>query len=285
MYKKWNNEEKLQLQKLYEEDGLVPSEISLILERTIASISIKIQKWQFKHTIEQTSKAKQRLFSGNNNPMFGKKAWSNGLTKENNKSLKSAGIKNKEAQLSKSEKGIKIGYALNPAVGVKAWNNGLTKYTDIRIQKYGELISSTKKEQWLKLPEEEKNRRRIAWAHAGLNCKKKETSIENKMEELLTKNNITFIKQHPIDRFVVDFYIPEKNLVIECLGDYWHSNPLKYSDKKLSVAQEANIDRDQRKIKLLTEQQINYLFFWECDINKNINSIETTLMKRLQNEL
>jgi len=285
MYKKWTDDEKIQLQKLYEKEGLVPSEISLILERTTASISIKIQKWQLKHTIEQTSKAKQRLFSENNNPMFGKKSWSNGLTKENNESLKSAGIKNKEIQLNKSKEGIKIGYALNPTFGVKAWNNGLTKYTDVRIKKYSELISSIKKEQWQRLPEEEKNKRRIIWAHAGLNCKKKETSIEKKMEELLVKNNIIFIKQHPIDKFIVDFYIPEKNLVIECLGDYWHSNPLKYSDKKLSIAQEANVDRDQRKIKLLDEQQINYLFFWEYDINKNINHIETTLIRRLQNEL
>jgi len=52
------------------------------------------------------------------------------------------------------------------------------------------------------------------------------TSIERKVKSQLSKNNIRFIQQWPIDnKFICDFFVPDLNLIIECDGDYWHNKP------------------------------------------------------------
>lgn len=53
---------------------------------------------------------------------------------------------------------------------------------------------------------------------------KKITNIEKIVYDLLVSKNIEFEFQKDIDKkYLVDFYIPSKNLVIEADGDYWHS--------------------------------------------------------------
>jgi len=278
----WSEEEKLKLKELYEDDGLAPSEISLILNRTVSSISIKIQRWGFKHSLEQTSLIKSRLLSGENNPMYQKKAWSNGLTKDTNNSLKSAGKKISKIQKQKISNGEKIGYAEHPSFGQKAWNNGLTKETDNRIKLAAIKNSITTKNNWDNLPEEEKVKRRKKWASQSLKVNKKNTSIELKIKELLSKLSIEFIQQYSIDRYFVDFYIPNKNLVIECLGDYWHANPIKYPNKDMfNETQLNNTNRDTNKINYFIENKINYLLLWENDINNNFDGIKNTVLGKL----
>jgi very-short-patch-repair endonuclease len=50
------------------------------------------------------------------------------------------------------------------------------------------------------------------------------TTIEIAVYDKLRELGIVFIEQHPINnKFIVDAYIPDKNIVIECDGDYWHS--------------------------------------------------------------
>lgn len=64
------------------------------------------------------------------------------------------------------------------------------------------------------------------------------TSIEKIMECVIKKwieyGIVTFyLKQHRIGKYIVDFYLPEKNLVIECYGVFWHSGfAKKYRDMK-----------------------------------------------------
>ena len=54
-------------------------------------------------------------------------------------------------------------------------------------------------------------------------CKKKNTSIELKIENELKKHNIPYSKQSPIKNIAcVDFLLPNK-IIIQCDGDYWHS--------------------------------------------------------------
>lgn len=51
------------------------------------------------------------------------------------------------------------------------------------------------------------------------------SSIETIVGTVLCALGVRFKAQHPIGRYIVDFLIPEKNLVVECDGDYWHSLP------------------------------------------------------------
>ena len=51
-----------------------------------------------------------------------------------------------------------------------------------------------------------------------------ESSLEKKFRKGMTKRNLIFEKQHPINGFFVDFAFPEKMIAIEIDGDYWHQD-------------------------------------------------------------
>jgi len=100
--------------------------------------------------------------------------------------------------------------------------------------------------------------------------RKKETSIEIKIKEILTNNNIVFKKNFTVsfsggNRFY-DFYLKDYNLLIEADGDYWHSNPLLF--KILNEAQQKNKLNDEFKNELAKKNGYNLVRFWEIDINK-----------------
>lgn len=56
----WTNFEENSLKKLYEEDGLSPMEISILLDRSIRAITLKIQRLKLKHDSEQKTQVKKR---------------------------------------------------------------------------------------------------------------------------------------------------------------------------------------------------------------------------------
>ncbi len=62
----WSNKEELELKRMYEEDGLAPSEIAIFLNRTENSITLKIQRLGFKHSKEQIKNIKSRLAAEQN---------------------------------------------------------------------------------------------------------------------------------------------------------------------------------------------------------------------------
>lgn len=96
---------------------------------------------------------------------------------------------------------------------------------------------------------------------------KKETYIEKFVRVSLEQLNISFLPNHPIGYYVVDFYIPHNNLVIEANGDYWHWNPEVYEEKTPPEKLKKNIRRDKAKISYLSNRHYNLLTLWEKDIN------------------
>lgn len=83
---------------------------------------------------------------------------------------------------------------------------------------------------------------------------KEPTSIEKIVYELLKSRGIIFEKQKLINgRFLVDAYIPDLNLIIECDGNYWHSlDRVKNKDK----AENAYLDKCGYKLLRLSEEEI-----------------------------
>lgn len=109
-----------------------------------------------------------------------------------------------------------------------------------------------------------------------LNQKSKGTKPELLTQEYLNKNNINYEFQFPMyNKFVVDFYLPDNNIVIEVLGDYWHGHPDKYgTDKKpLTNKQIKNKDKDILKYNYLTNKGHEVHMIWECDIYNKIDEI------------
>jgi hypothetical protein len=54
---------------------------------------------------------------------------------------------------------------------------------------------------------------------------KEGTKPERKMKELLDQLGVEYIFQYPIGKYLCDFYVPSRNLVIEVDGEYWHNYP------------------------------------------------------------
>jgi len=94
------------------------------------------------------------------------------------------------------------------------------------------------------------------------------TLIERIMEKELKYNNIKFEHPFPFGRFVCDFAIPEKKLIIECDGDYWHN---REDVKKKDLAKNSYLKVAGWKV----------IRFWEHEIKSDI----TYCVKRIKEEL
>lgn len=108
-----------------------------------------------------------------------------------------------------------------------------------------------------------------------LNQKTKYTKPELLTEQYLIDKNINYIFQYGMyDKFVVDFYLPDNDIIIEVLGDYWHGNPNEYgNDKKpLTEKQIKNKNRDEYREEFLTNKGHSVHMIWESDIYNNIEN-------------
>lgn len=169
----------------------------------------------------------------------------------------------------------------NGMYGKESWCKGLTKETSDIIKKASLKMSISRKKWWYSLDEYKK--KEIIGKLTEYRCRKLETSIVIKIKEILEEFGIDYEKNHRKDNFVFDFYIKSRNFVIECQGDYWHSNPLFYDLDNLGETQLKNKERDGRKLKLLKSEKYNYEFFWEYDINNNLSEIRHILWQKLMN--
>lgn len=91
------------------------------------------------------------------------------------------------------------------------------------------------------------------------------TSIEIKMEEALKRKKIYYKKQLPIGNItVVDFYLPEYNVVIYCDGSFWH-----HSD----WAEKQGIkEKDKRQKEFLENNNYKVFRFSELEINQSVEN-------------
>ena len=98
----------------------------------------------------------------------------------------------------------------------------------------------------------------------------KETKIEKIVRILLEKYKVNYIQYNKIlfgDSYKeYDFFIPEKLLLIEADGDFWHGNPKHYSSERLCEIQKFNISNDVIKTKLAVDMKYSLIRFWESDI-------------------
>ena len=95
------------------------------------------------------------------------------------------------------------------------------KFTDDHKRKIGLAHLGTKHHF---KPEDTKRRRLKQIAYLKKNIKMGETRIEKMLYNELNQRKISFRKQEVInDRFIVDAFIPSRNLIIEADGRFWHS--------------------------------------------------------------
>lgn len=95
------------------------------------------------------------------------------------------------------------------------------------------------------------------------------TSIEVAVAGVLEAMGVEYEQQKRIGRYSADFYVVTQNLVIECDGDYWHSEQ-----------KAGSIERDGRKDAYLTQKGYTVLRIREKQIlSGDFSSIEDALGK------
>lgn len=101
--------------------------------------------------------------------------------------------------------------------------------------------------------------------------KKSRTRIEQVIYDILTSYDVEFKEQYKIENRFADFYIPNKNVIIEADGNYWHSD---------AVNEDKFYHRDKRNLYL--KYKIHPLFFREDEIINKPEVVESIIINKLQ---
>src|SRR3989344_5724828 len=104
---------------------------------------------------------------------------------------------------------------------------------------------------------------------------KPERQIKEEMVKRGYKEGIDFIHQYKfMNKFMCDFCFPQKRVIIEVDGDFWHGNPKKYpAYSKLHKHQIKGIGRDKSKNAYISKVDNNswtLLRFWESEIKEDV---------------
>ena len=108
----------------------------------------------------------------------------------------------------------------------------------------------------------------------------KQSHIEREIRELLLENDIEFKQEYTpewLKPLHLDFFIPSKNIAIECQG-LQHFIPAAYygGQEGLKIRQE----RDERKLRLCNENNVRLIYYanYEYDFPYNVIKRETELL-------
>lgn len=95
------------------------------------------------------------------------------------------------------------------------------------------------------------------------------------INNLLDNNNVKYKNNYNIRYYSIDNYLIDYNLMIEVMGDYWHSNPLVFEYQKLNSTQLKRIPKDKAKHTYTKNNyDVEILYLWESDINSEYNKCE-----------
>ena len=98
------------------------------------------------------------------------------------------------------------------------------------------------------------------------------SKLEDKVFDYITKKTNKVERWYPISNMFVDIFIPEKKLVVECHGDYWHMNPSKYNsdDYNKSTKRYAHEQwkKDKSRKLFMESGGYNVVELWENEINR-----------------
>lgn len=121
-----------------------------------------------------------------------------------------------------------------------------------------ERLSIVHKKRLSKLSKEERSERCKRWQTSGVISSQRTniSSIELKVMEQLDFYRIRYVHQKALmnGMFIVDFWLPEYHLVMECNGDYWHARPER-------------VERDRLLEDYVLSKGKDILWLWEHEIN------------------
>ena len=108
----------------------------------------------------------------------------------------------------------------------------------------------------------------------------KESKLEKKVQKILNDNHIFFIRQYTPDFFKekksysyqkCDFYIPSKNIVIECQGEQ-HFKPFKNIDNEDGLKRRISLDVSKNKKLNMHDVRVLYVISKSISIEDIVNN-------------
>lgn len=97
---------------------------------------------------------------------------------------------------------------------------------------------------------------------------KNKTKLEKEFQTILNSLGVSYIFQYTVNGYNYDFYIPNKNILIEVDGDWWHCNPA-LNIQPVYESQKHTMEHDLIKNKIALDNGYQLLRFWEHDIVTN----------------
>lgn len=92
------------------------------------------------------------------------------------------------------------------------------------------------------------------------------------INSILDDMMIDYVNEYNCKYYSIDNYLPAYNLAIEVMGDFWHCNPLKYTDDSIRDIQRKRIPKDKAKHTYIKNKyRFEMLYLWEKDIYTNID--------------
>lgn len=130
----------------------------------------------------------------------------------------------------------------------------------------------------------------------------KRSKFHRQIEDILDKNHINYksevgclCKAHNeyYDRIyspIVDLYLFDNNIIIECYGDFWHANPTQYQASDTfdtfegrKEAQEIWI-KDRAREKQITDAGYILLVIWEAELKHNKQAVEQKILNAINQD-
>ena len=101
-----------------------------------------------------------------------------------------------------------------------------------------------------------------------------DTGIEQKIEQFLFENRISYRKQENIMNLLnVDFYLPDFNVIIEADGCYWHGCKIHHPEKYRAAG------KDHMRTQTMRGAGYTVLRLWEHDINGRFDWCAKQILK------
>jgi len=113
---------------------------------------------------------------------------------------------------------------------------------------------------------------------------RKKPNLEATVAEILDQLYVTYEHDVPIGKYRVDFLVGTK--IIECNGDYWHCNPVKYSPDYYHKARKRLAKsiwvKDDHRRNTLIEEGYSALILWEEDIRLHTREVRQQIKRFLK---
>lgn len=206
---------------------------------------------------------KKKSYSGENNPMYGKKLSD---IEKRHKSVISTSLWKSDSFRNKIINAQQIFFERASKDGT--WERASKKREETFFNKTGNKHNWNGKYGYRKCDltfYNEHNKTSIE--HATTYIRKHFTSIEKKTAHILNTQNIKYIPQYKLENYSYDFFLPEYIILIECDGDYWHG--FGKLEEQLDEIQKKTHLNDIIKNRIAANNQIPLLRFWEHEIHSS----------------